>query len=113
MNFKTLDSLQEDDLTPDLKLLLGACDMETVRKVLFSLQATQLYIPRIASLHSFVSRNAMAESNNKSSREIALEIGVSRRHLENLLKKARKKKFEALKSSITPLKKNQSVKSQS
>lgn len=98
MNIKLLDNLTEEDLTEDLKLLMDVCDMETVKKLLYNLPATQIYIPRIASLRSFVARCALEKSENASIRKTAYEIGVSRRFLEELIKSERKKSFELLKT---------------
>ena len=92
-----MDNLREDDLTPDLKILLGVCGMDTVKQILYSLQSTQLYIPKVATLTDFVTRCATENAEKKSVREMAVDIGVSRRYLENVLRAKRKGEYKLIK----------------
>ena len=48
------ESLQSDDLTPDLQMLENLCGIETVRKLIENYSGMYFYIPKVTSLKSFI-----------------------------------------------------------
>lgn len=78
--------LTENDLTPDLKILLDVCGMDTVKIILKKLNGLNLYIPGIAHLDTLVYKY-IRKNPDKTTKQLAYELGVSETYLKKLQKK--------------------------
>ncbi|ROL61548.1 hypothetical protein D9V86_05190 [Bacteroidetes/Chlorobi group bacterium ChocPot_Mid] len=80
------DLLTESDLTPDLKILLDVCGMETVKLILKNLNGLNIYVPGIAHLDTLVLKY-IRKYSDKTTKQLAFELGVSETYLKKLEKK--------------------------
>ena len=80
------DFINEDELTDDLRLLADVCGIDSVRKILKSLAGFSFYVPRISRLEKFIERY-VCENETRSTKELALELGVSDQFLKNKKKR--------------------------
>jgi hypothetical protein len=89
-------SIQEEELTPDLQLLAQVCGMESIRIILKEFKGLNFYIPKITRIEKFV-RRYLRENQSKPPKELARELGVSENYVKKLGYSAvRKKKSDAI-----------------
>jgi len=72
-----------NELPTDLQIVADKCGIETAFILLKHLQGTSIYIPRIAKLSNYILRY-LKENNNKSVKQVAIELGVSENHIRKL-----------------------------
>lgn len=78
------DLIEKEDLTPDLRLIADVCGIIATQKLLKYLNGMCFYIPKLSKLRKFILR--YVESNgNKTTKEIAKELGVTEKFIVNLL----------------------------
>jgi len=80
------DLLSESDLTPDLKILLNVCGIETVKTILKNLAGLSFYVPGISHLDTLVMKY-ISKYPEKTYKQIAFDLGVSEPYLKSLKKK--------------------------
>lgn len=80
------DRINEDDLTPDLKMISDACGLEAVRNMLRHLSGLSFYIPKITRLEGFVG-NYMSAHKDFPLKKIAKDLGVSEQYLKTFSNK--------------------------
>ena len=95
MKSEVLDSLIEEDLTPDLKLISDIAGIDAVKSLLINAPSAQLYVPKIASLSAFILRYA-EKNGDKSHTEIARDLGISKKYLLKLIFQKRKDCFKPI-----------------
>lgn len=77
------DNIQIEDLTDDLELIATVVGIDTLRNLMRKLQGAYLYIPKISRLEKFVIRY-LQENQDKSLKQVAVELGVSTQYLWKL-----------------------------
>ncbi len=77
------EKIEIGDLTEDLELIANAVGIDVLRNLLRNLQGAYLYIPKISRLEKFVVRY-LNQNQNKTMKQIAVELGVSTQYLWKL-----------------------------
>lgn len=75
--------INEEDLTPDLKLISDACGIDFVRNMLREFGGMNFYIPKLTRLDKFVEKY-ISQNADKSIKEVAKDLNVSEQFLRNL-----------------------------
>lgn len=75
--------IDEDDLTPDLKMLSETCGLEVVQNILRNFGGLNFYIPKLSRLDTFIERY-IRENNTKTLKQLAKELNLSERYLRLL-----------------------------
>ena len=97
-NVDIYDLLNEDDFTPDLKLLSSICGVENTRNIIRCLSGINFYIPKITKLDSFVI-NYLKNNRQKSVKELAQDLKISEqsvRNVQNRMKDIRRQEKAAI-----------------
>jgi Mor family transcriptional regulator len=77
------DIMNDEDLTPDLKMIKETCGEETVKKLLRNFGGLSFYIPKISRLDSLVAKY-MKKNKGKDYKQIARELKVSLQYLKKV-----------------------------
>jgi len=77
------EKIEIADLTEDLELIANVVGIEVLRNLLRNLQGAYHYIPKISRLEKFVIRY-LSQNQNKTIKQIAIELGVSTQYLWKL-----------------------------
>ena len=91
------EQIRREELTPDLQLLAEICGMDSLRKILESLNGLSFYIPKMTRFERFIIRY-LSENPDEKMKETAKKLGVSEQYLNNLSKREMESKFSIMKS---------------
>lgn len=76
------ETIEPDDLSPDLRLICDAMGIVVVRDMMRNLGGLSIYVPKITRLDSFIDKYVLNNSS-KNYKQLAVELGVSEQYLRN------------------------------
>ncbi len=80
------DSITNDDLTDDLRLLTEICGIDATKKLMRNYAGMSFYIPKLSRLDNFVPRY-LKNNSDKSLKVIAKQLNCSEQFLKTMIKK--------------------------
>ena len=88
-NKEIFDMIEYQDLSYDMKYICDVMGIDITRKLLSELSGTDIYIPKIASMHSLIHRYTEKHKSEKSIKQISKHLGVTENHIRNIMKNKR------------------------